>query len=118
MRFFKSFFVIFILSLLSGLVLPWWTVAIIAFIAGFYISPSATIAFFSSFFALFLLWSGYALILDVQNQSILSQKIAQLFSLPHSILLVMMSGLVAGLVAGFAGLTGYFLRKVVMGNNI
>jgi hypothetical protein len=115
MKFFKPFIVVFTLSLLSGLFLPWWTIAIIAFIVGFYLSSSNTVSFFSAFFALMLLWSGYALVLDIQNQSILSSKLAQLFSLPHPLLIVLVSGFISGLVAGFASLTGFLMRKVVIG---
>lgn len=115
MKFFKPFIVVFTLSLLSGLFLPWWTIAIIAFIVGFYLASSSTIAYFSGFLSLLLLWSGFALFLDIQNQSILSSKISHLFSLPHPLLLIFITGMVGGLVAGFASLTGYLMRKVVIG---
>lgn len=115
MKFFKPFIVVFLLSLISGFFLPWWTIAIAAFIVGFYLTTSTSIAFFSAFLSLLLLWSGFALFLDVQNQSILSTKVAQLFSLPHPLLIVFISGFIAGIVAGFTSLTGFLMRKVVIG---
>jgi len=60
---------------------------------------------------LFLLWGGLAFWIDVSNDHVLSKKIAAILPLGgNSILLILVTALVGGLVAGFAAMSGSFLR--------
>ena len=111
MRFILSVLLIALLSFIAGLALPWWSIAIVAFLVPLLITQSLGLSFLAGFTGIFLLWGGLALWIDTQNESLLSQKIAQLFPLGgSSILLILVTALVGALVGGFAAMTGSALR--------
>ncbi len=101
-----------LLSFAAVLFLPWWIIAVTAFVVAVSIPQKGYLAFLSGFAALFLLWGIQALIIDANNHHLLSVKIAQLLPLGGSyILLIIITAFIGGLVAGMAALTGSFLRK-------
>lgn len=103
-----------LLSFIAGLYLPWWSLAIVAFVTALLIPQSLFKSFLSGFVAIFLLWSLLAWWVDAQNESLLSRKIAQLIPLGgSSLLLILVSALVGALVGGFAALTGSSFRRLV-----
>jgi hypothetical protein len=113
MKFLISILLIALLSFAVGLYLPWWSLALVAFIVAALIHQKAGRAFLSGFLALFLLWGVLAIIIDQRNQHILSKKIATLLPLAGSyLLLILVTALVGGLVAGFAAMAGSYLRRV------
>ncbi|HEY0680283.1 MAG TPA: hypothetical protein VGD17_18500 [Chitinophagaceae bacterium] len=113
MKFIVSILLIAFLSFAFGLYLPWWSLALAAFVVAALIHQSAIRAFFSGFLGLFLLWGVTAFIIDQQNQQVLSQKMAQLLPLGgSSFLLILITALVGGLVAGVAAMAGSYLRTV------
>ena len=72
--------IIAVLSFILTLFLPWYGVAIAAFIIGLVFSNKPGNNFLAGFFGVGLFWLAYALFLDIRNQHILSSKIATLFS--------------------------------------
>lgn len=113
MKFLISILLIALLSFAVGLYLPWWSLALVAFVVAALIHQKAGKAFLSGFLALFLLWGILAFIIDQQNQHILSQKVATLLPLAGSyVLLILITALIGGLVAGFAAMAGSYLRRV------
>ena len=68
------------LSFILTLFLPWYGVAIAAFITGLVLSNKPGNNFLAGFFGVGLFWLGYALFLDIRNEHVLSTKIALLFS--------------------------------------
>ena len=111
-KFFVSILLIALLSFVSGLLLPWWTIAVAAFIVSALIPQRPLAAFFTGFLALFLLWGGLALYIDVANNSILSTRIAGVLPLQgSSVALLLVTGFVGALVGGGGSLTAAFLRK-------
>lgn len=94
-----------ILAYLFQLWLPWYSIAIAAIIASIIIPSKGFTAFLSGFVAVFLLWSITAYLIDSANQQILSTRIASIFSTTPPILLLA-TGFLGGLTAGFASLTG------------
>ena len=113
MKFLISILLIALLSFALGLYLPWWSLAIVAFIVAALIHQHAGKSFLSGFLALFLLWGILAFIIDQKNQHILSHKISSLFSLGEgSMLLILVTGLIGGLVAGLAAMSGSYLRTL------
>jgi len=102
-----------LLSFISGIFLEWWWFfSVIALLVAMLIHQKAWKAFFSGFLALFLLWGGLAFWIDMKNESILSSKIANILPLGgSSLLLILVTGFIGGLVAGFAALSGSFLRS-------
>jgi hypothetical protein len=114
MKFIVAVLLTALLSYAAGLfaVLPWWTFAICAFIVALAIHQKAWKAFLSGFMALALLWGLMAAYIDLRNEHLLGNKIAGLLlKTSSSIILVLITALVGGLVAGFAAMTGSFLRK-------
>jgi hypothetical protein len=102
---------IYFLAFITGLYLPWWSIAIVAFIAALFIQPNIGTGFLSGFLGIFLLWATIAYWIDLANESILSQKIAQLFPLGGStVLLILVTAFVGGLVGGFAAMAGSSIR--------
>jgi hypothetical protein len=90
---------------------PWWGFAITSFLVAVLIHQKGGKAFLSGFLGIFLLWAGLALWMDTKNNGILSQKIAQILPLNgNSLLLILITGVVGGLVAGFASMSGSYLR--------
>ena len=113
MKFFISILLIALLSFALGLYLPWWSLAVVAFVVAALIHQNAGRSFLSGFVALFLLWGILAFIIDQRNQHILSRKISTLFSIGESsMLLILVTGLIGGLVAGFAAMSGSYLRTL------
>ncbi|MEQ1677735.1 MAG: hypothetical protein ABL876_13585 [Chitinophagaceae bacterium] len=68
-------------------------------------------AFFSGFLGVLILWAGLAWWIDIKNNGVLSKKIAAVLPLGgNSMLLILVTGIIGGLVAGFAAMTGSYLR--------
>jgi hypothetical protein len=92
--------------------MSWWSVAIAAFVVAALIRQTPGKSWLAGFLGVFLLWAIIAWWIDVQNQSILSQKIARLIPLGGStFLLILVTAFIGALVAGFGALTGSYLRK-------
>lgn len=111
MKFLIAFILTALLSYAVGFFLPWWSIAFTSFLVAVVIPQKPLKAFLCGFLSLFLLWIILALYIDMGNQHILSMKIAELLFKSHSHALIMsVTGLVAGLVGGFAALSGAYLR--------
>ena len=100
-----------LISGIAQLYLPWWIIAPIAFAVCYLFKLKAGEAFLVSFMAIFILWGGYAYYLDMNNGHILCKRVAALLHLSLPPLILLITGLVGGLVAGLAGLAGGFLIK-------
>lgn len=112
MRFVLATILTGLLAYFAGLFLPWWVLALIAFGVAALMPQRLGRAFLSGFLAIFLMWSLVAGWLDVQNDNLLSHKVAELLPLGgSSFLLILVSALVGGLVGGFAAMSGASLRQ-------
>jgi hypothetical protein len=112
MKFLVALILTVLLSFIAGLYLPWWSIAIAAFIVALLVHQKALKAFFSGFLGVFLLWGALAEWIDLKNESILSARIGELLTIgSHPFLLVLLTGLIGGLVAGFAAMSGSYLRS-------
>jgi hypothetical protein len=97
-------------SFIAGLYLPWWSIALVTFVVALFIPQPAGFSFLTGFAGIFIHWSLLALWIDRQNESILSHKIAELFSLNgSSSLLILVTALTGGVVGGFAAMSGSLL---------
>ena len=111
MKFLLSILLTAALAFLAGLFLPWWSIAVVAFLVALVIPQHIGLGFLSGFLAIFFLWAVLAFWADIQNQSILSKKIATLFPLDGSVvLLILVTSLVGAFVGGFAAMAGSSLR--------
>jgi hypothetical protein len=112
MKFFLATILTALICFIAGLYLPWWSIAIVAFLIALLIPQRLFNHFLSGFLGVFLLWFILAMWIDVKNESILSHRIAQLFHLgTASILLIIITAFVGGLVGGFAAMSGGSLRS-------
>ena len=112
MKFIVSIALIALLSVAACLYLPWWTIAIVAFIVAALIPQTPGKSFLAGFTALFLLWGMLAWYLSSNNDHLLAHKVSVLILQKNSAaLLVAVTALIGALVAGFAALAGSYLRK-------
>lgn len=111
MRFLLATLLTAVLAFLAGLFLPWWSIALVAFLVALFLSQHIGLGFLSGFLGIFILWGLLAFWIDVKNESILSHKVAQLFPLGgSSVLMILVTALVGALVGGFAAMAGSSLR--------
>lgn len=99
------------LAFISGLYLPWWGIAITSLIVAVIVHQKAGKAFLSGLVGVFVLWFGLAFWIDSKNDHILSKKIAAILPLGGNyFLLLLVTGIIGGLVAGLAAMSGSYLR--------
>jgi len=112
MKFFTSIVLTALLSFAGGLWFGWWVIAIAAFIIALLVHQKAGKAFLSGAIGVFLLWGILAWWIDMKNEHILSKKIAAVLPLGgSSFLLIFVTALIGGLVAGFGAMSGSYLRN-------
>lgn len=112
MKFLAALILTALLSFIAGLYLPWWGIAIAAFVVGLLVIQKAGLSFLAGFFGILLLWSGLSFWIDTKNEGILSARIGELLGVgPNSFLLILITGFIGGLVGGFAAMSGTFLRS-------
>jgi hypothetical protein len=116
MKFIVSVLLITLLSFAAGLYLPWWSIAVCAFIVSILIVQPPLRSFLAGFAAGFLLWLIFSWIIDSANSHILSRRIAAIFPLGGiPFLLILITAFIGGLVAGMAALSGTYLRMIRKG---
>jgi len=112
MKFFISTVLIAVLSMAACFYLPWWVIAIVAFIVAALIPQKPIWSFVAGFTALFLLWGGVASYLSINNNHILAHKISLLILKTDSpAFLILVTALIGALVAGFAALAGSYVHR-------
>ena len=112
MKFFISLMLTALLSFAACLFLPWWSIALAAFLVAALIPQKPGKAFLTGFIALFLLWGSLSFWISNNNDHILAHKVSQLMlKMDNPIVLVLATAFIGALVAGFAALAGSYLRK-------
>ncbi|MGV3586075.1 MAG: hypothetical protein ACO1OF_03645 [Adhaeribacter sp.] len=109
----RLFLLLLVLSFALQWVLPWWILAVVAFVLAFWLAKKGNGAFLAGFGAIFLGWLGLSLFFHLRNDGILTSRVATLFTLPQPWLLLLVTAVVGGLVGGLAALTGYFFRRAL-----
>ena len=111
MKFITSIILTALLSFAACLYLPWWSIAVVAFIVAVLIPQNIGKAFIAAFLAIFVLWAGLSFWLSFNNNHLLAHKVSILILKTDSPnLLIVATALIGALVAGFAALSGSFLR--------
>ena len=101
-----------IVSFVAGMYLPWWSIALVAFLVALFIDQKPGRTYLTGFAGIFLCWFLLAWWMDTQNDHILSVRIARLLPLHgSSFLLILITGLVGGIIGGLAALCGHFTRS-------
>ena len=114
MRFTVAVILTALLAFSACLFLPWWSIAITSFIVALFMGQRAFPSFLAAFTGLFLLWGVLAFIISNNNDHLLAGKISLLmFKQNSALLLVLITALIGGIVAAFAGLSGSYLRGII-----
>jgi hypothetical protein len=107
-----NFILILITTAVLQLIAPWWVVALVPFLINAWRPSTLGHSFWVSFAAVAVLWFSYGLYLHVNTGGSMSNRIAEIFSLPNGLLLLVITCLVGGLVSGAAGLSGFFVQQL------
>jgi len=90
----------------------WWWVMIVPFAYGAALARSGGKAFRNGLFAAGLLWLGASLFLYLTGSGLIATRMAGMFGLGSSWLMVLATGLIAAVAAGVSGYAGYAVRSV------
>lgn len=115
MKFLVRLLVLIIVAGAVGYFLPFWAIGVVAFFFGLANNHNGWSAFFAGFIGIFLLWFGLGYLIDTNTDSILTVRIAEIFSL-SPLLLMLVTGLIGGFVGGFCSATGQALRSLFSRN--
>jgi energy-coupling factor transporter transmembrane protein EcfT len=92
--------------------LPWWSFVVTNFIIAIVVNQKPGKSFLSGALGIGVLWLVLALVIDTQNNHILSVKVANILPLKGSyIALIIITSVVGFLLGGLSSLTGSFVRK-------
>ena len=112
MKFFISLILTALLSFAACLFLPWWSIALAAFLVAVMIPQRPGRSFLTGFTALFLLWGILSFWISTKNDHILAHKVSMLMlKMDSPFLLIFATALIAALVGGLAALSGSYLRS-------
>ena len=98
-------------SAILQLFFPWWIVIIVAAVISLWADYTPIKSFLIAFVAISALWLAYALFIDFRTAAILSSKIAEVFTISTTTLLILTS-FVGGFAAGLGGMTGSMFRRI------
>jgi hypothetical protein len=91
----------------------WWWIMIVPFAYGAAAARSGWKAFRTGFFAAGLLWLGTSLFLYLTGSGIIATRMARMFGLGRSWLMIAATALIAAVAAGVSGYAGYSVRALV-----
>ena len=91
----------------------WWWVMIVPFAYGAGAARSGWKAFRTGFFAAGLLWFGTSLFLYLSGSGLIATRMARMFGLGKSWLMIFVTALIAAVAAGASGYAGYAVRALV-----
>jgi|SRR5450432_843288 hypothetical protein len=112
MKFIVSIVLTALLSFEICLYMDWWAIAIAAFMVAIFIHQKPAKSFLTGFIALLILWGGLSWWIDIKNEHVLSHKMAALLPFGGSVfIMILVTALIGGLVAGFASMAGSYLRE-------
>lgn len=100
------------LGFLAHQFFPFWVIAPVSALVGLIFRYENSAASFASGLAAgTMLWSTYALFLNIGNASMLSAKVGEVFML-NGAYISYITGTIGGLLSGFGAMTGTLARKI------
>jgi hypothetical protein len=90
----------------------WWWVMIVPFAYGAAAARSGGKAMRTGFLSAGLLWLGASITFALTGGGIITGRMAQMFGLGASWLMILVTALVAAVAAAFSGYTGYAVRNL------
>lgn len=107
-----NFLIIAILAAILQVFTPWWVIAIVPFMILIWRPVRPVAAFWTGFGGIAITWLIYGYYQHFISDGAISDRVAQLFSLPNGIILLLVTSLIGGLVGGFSGAAGYWVRQI------
>ena len=102
-----------VLTFILGSFFDWWTVAIAAFIGGFFFGTASGETFAKGMIAVLTLWLMIVLYHHFSTEGILSSKIAQVLPVGGNVgILILVTILIGGLVGGCGAMSGFLMRNL------
>ncbi len=102
-----------LLSYAACLFLPWWSIAIAAFLVALTIGLRPGYAFLAGFTGVFILWALISYTISLANGHLLAGKVSMLIlKTENPLLLIVLSALIGALTAGMGALTGAYGRQI------
>ena len=112
MKFITTLILTALLSFVACFYLPWWSIAIVAFVIAAVIPQHPGKAFIAGFLALFVLWGALSYWISSNNEHLLAHKVSLIILKTDSHnFLILATALIGALVAGLAALSGSLIRK-------
>lgn len=90
--------------------LPWWSITLFPLLLGFTVLRHWKEAFFAAFTGVFLLWVIHASVQHYSSTGAMGQIMSDTIGVPLPVL-ILITGLLGGLVAGLGGLSGFFIQQ-------
>ena len=112
MKFFLKIILIALIVYFGGPHFGWWWIAISAFIGGGLLKTSGIRSFFAGAFGVGIIWLWLSLKNDLATDSILTQKIAELFNLGHPGFIIGITVIIGSIVGALSAWTGHNFRKL------
>jgi hypothetical protein len=101
-----------VISFVLSLILPWWIIAVVAFLISLIIPVPPFKAFLAAFTAIFVLWAVQALIIYQGPAENFAKKVGTLFTAGAPYLIVIISGITGALVAGLSAASGALIKRL------
>lgn len=99
------------LAFWSEQVFPWWSAVVCAAMVSALIPTRGFRAFLSGSVAIGMLWLGCSLLYSFQTDFILTERVASLFGVNSSFVMILITTLVGALAGGMGALSGNMLRQ-------
>ncbi len=107
-----NYIIILIVTAILQLVAPWWVIALVPFLVHIWRPTNFGLSFLAGFLAIATLWLGYGWYLHNASNGLMSNRIAEIFTMPNTGYLLAITALVGGLAGGFAGMAGFSLKNL------
>jgi hypothetical protein len=109
MRLIPQILAIALLGLVIEMILPWYSIAIVAFVFGYWLSSESN--FLGGFIGIALLW-GIKISLVLNGAATdLADRVALIFPFKERWILIVVTLLIGGLVGGLSAMSGGMLKK-------
>ena len=109
----RLFFFTLIAVAVAQFFLPWWTMALIAAIAAFFFAGSFREALVAGSIACGSCWLLYATYLSFADGTLMTGKVATMFSLPGTWPLYIITFLLAAVTGGLGACTGFSAKNIL-----
>ena len=104
-----------LVMILINLVLPWWGIILLALNSSWVCNNSKDSILISAW-ASVLSWVPLLIYFNLNGGDILFNRVSQMMGLLHPLLLILSSGIIAALLGGLAGLSGYYVKEIFYEN--